>query len=83
VLREAVVEPGFPDHLRSRAESLIPRLVGLGRKEHILLSYGDEGKLITPWELVTEERARHHLALAEETTTLAQSCLEALFRASS
>ena len=47
----------------------------MGMKEHILLSYGDEQKFISPWTLATEERARHHVRLAEAMIELARQCV--------
>jgi len=77
-LAEALASPHFPAELRARAQALLPRLSDLGMKEHIALSYGDEEKGITPWELASEEKARGHLAVAEEAVALARDCSAAL-----
>jgi HEPN domain-containing protein len=77
-LADALRSPQFPAALRTRAQALLPRLAGFGMKEHIALSYGDEEKGLTPWDLVTEEKARGHLAVAEEITALAHDCYTAL-----
>jgi HEPN domain-containing protein len=77
-LADALRSPQFPAGLRARAQALLPRLSGFGMKEHIALSYGDEEKGLTPWDLVTEEKARGHLAVAEESAALAHECYAAL-----
>ena len=77
-LAEALRSPQFPAGLRARAEALLPLLSDFGMKEHIALSYGDEEKGITPWELATEEKARGHVAVAEQATALAHDCYAAL-----
>jgi HEPN domain-containing protein len=78
-LAAALKSPHFPAALRARAQALLPRLPDFGMKEHVALSYGDEEKGITPWALVTEEKARGHVAVAEEITTLARDCHAAIF----
>lgn len=78
-LAEALRSPNFPTQLRSRAQALLPRVAPLGMKEHVELAYGDEDKGITPWRLVTERRARDHVAVAEEIVALGHDCHTALF----
>lgn len=77
LLRLALDSAAFPAELRAHAEQLALTLDGYGIGEHILLSYGDEEHQVDPWTLVDETRARTHVATAEATIGLAQSCIAA------
>lgn len=80
-LDAALGDPRFPAALRDRAEALVPRLAAYGTKAHLELSYGDEQRGIDPWAIVTEERGRRDLAVADETVVLARDCIATLFEA--
>jgi HEPN domain-containing protein len=79
VLAAALGDARFPPSLRPIAQVLSEQARDMGRKEHILLSYGDEQKFVSPWTIATEERARHHLQLAEAMADLARTCIATLY----
>lgn len=78
VLDEALASPGFPAALRQDAAALALQLGGYGLRAHVLLSYGDEEHGVDPWSLVTEDRARTDVSVAEATVALAHRCAGAM-----
>ncbi len=75
ILLLATQSSQFPAELRNRAAALMPDLPAYGVREHVLLSCGDEEHGIDPWSLVTEERARGHVRMAETMVALARDCV--------
>lgn len=79
LVRAALSDGRFPASLRADATALLPVLARHGIAEYLSLSYGDEEKLVAPWELVTEERARAAVADAERTVALAERVAAEMF----
>lgn len=71
-LHKALRESRFPEALRERVERLAQCAERLGSDVHTKVTYGDEERYITPWELFREPEGRTYLELAEEAFRLAR-----------
>lgn len=51
---------------------MLPELIALGEREHVLTDYGDEENYTLPWDLFTKESAKAALASAHQCVQIAQ-----------
>ena len=51
---------------------MLPELIALGEREHVLTDYGDEENYTLPWDLFTKESAEAALASARRCVQIAQ-----------
>lgn len=62
----------IPQQLREHVERLVTLAARYGLKEHFLTDYGDEVRLLSPWQLFDQEDAAEALETAETCFALAR-----------
>jgi HEPN domain-containing protein len=55
----------IPASIRGALEHVLPELLVLGSREHLLTDYGDEATHTLPWDLFTRQSAEEALRAAE------------------
>jgi HEPN domain-containing protein len=71
LLRRALSENRFPDHVTQLVERLAECAELLGPEIHAGTDYGDESMWRTPWEIFREDDAKQAFSVASEAVTLA------------
>jgi len=64
-------EETLPKEIRQMMQQMLPDLLALGQREHILTDYGDEQTFTLPWDLFTQPSA-------EEALQIARRCVQAV-----
>ena len=77
-LRQATKGGLFVEPQDKQTQRLAELSEVMGADLHIQTDYGDEVGGRTPWELFDEADARRSLAMAEESTNLAQAIIQAM-----
>ena len=57
-------EETLPGEIRLALQQMLPDLLALGQREHILTDYGDEQTFTLPWDLFTGQSAKDALQTA-------------------
>jgi HEPN domain-containing protein len=68
-------EEELPQEIRLALQQMLPDLLALGTREHILTDYGDEDTFTLPWDLFTQESARDALQTARRCVQAVQELL--------
>jgi len=61
----------LPQEILGALKQMLPDLLTLGKREHILTDYGDEETYTLPWELFTQQSA-------EDALQTARRCIQAV-----
>lgn len=61
----------LPQRIQSSLQRMLPDLLALGEREHVLTDYGNEETYTLPWDLFTEESA-------QEALTIARRCVQSV-----
>jgi HEPN domain-containing protein len=65
---------------RSAMEHLLPELLALGSREHLLTDYGDEATRTLPWDLFTRQSGEEAVQAAERACELARQVVSSISR---
>jgi len=65
----------LPQEILGALKQMLPDLLTLGKREHILTDYGDEETYTLPWELFTQQSAEDALQTARRCTQAVQKLL--------
>ena len=65
----------LPEEISSTLKQMLPDLVALGEREHILTDYGDEETYTLPWDLFTRQSAETALQTAQQCVQTVQQLL--------
>lgn len=65
----------LPQEIRLALQQMLPDLLALGQREHILTDYGDEETYTLPWELFTQPSAEDALQTARRCVQAVQDLL--------
>lgn len=68
-------EETLPEEIRLVLQQMLPDLLALGQREHILTDYGDEETYTLPWELFTQPSAEDALQTARRCVQAVQDLL--------
>jgi HEPN domain-containing protein len=68
-------EEDLPQEIRLPLQQMLPDLLALGKREHILTDYGDEDSFTLPWDLFTQESAKDALQTAQRCVQAVQELL--------
>lgn len=71
ILRKA----SLPEEIVSALKQMLPDLVALGEREHVLTDYGDEETYTLPWDLFTQQSAETALKTAQRCVQTIQKLL--------
>lgn len=68
-------EEDLPQEIRFALQQMLPDLLALGTREHILTDHGDEDTFTLPWDLFTHESAKDALETARRCIQAIQELL--------
>lgn len=68
-------EQTLPQEIQLVLQQMLPDLLALGQREHILTDYGDEQTFTLPWDLFTQQSAKDALQTAQRCVQAVQGLL--------
>ncbi len=79
-IRAMLDEETFPEAVRGEVVQALAALGGLGWREHVLATYGDEETFTPPWDLFDEAQAADALDSARQSVSAARRVYGAMFQ---
>lgn len=68
-------EETLPKEIRLVLQQMLPDLLALGQREHVLTDYGDEETYTLPWDLFTQQSAKDAMQVARRCVGAVQDLL--------
>jgi len=79
-IRAMLDEGAFPEAVCEEVVRALTALGGLGWREHVLATYGDEESFTPPWDLFDRAQAADALDSARQSVSAARRVYEAMFQ---